>query len=234
LNNLRHTVIVAVVCSLLAASGIPGTAWCGEPVKAVAMAVKVKGEVKLQKAGLEEWAAVKAGDLIASGSKLKTGNDGLAMIKLLEDGSMMRLKPLTVLTLSASEKSASAGGAVNMSAGAALFTMGKRPAGRPFGVVTPNSVSTVKGTRFWVVVRGDSLTQVTVIEGVIALRHMATGTEQEVGAGQTGLADRKGLTVRKTVAADFPADEAVKRLEVRFKDNNGTTRNLRIDYDDAK
>lgn len=234
MNNMRHTVIPAVAGLFLVASGILGTAWCGEPVKAVAMAVKVKGDVKLQKAGLQDWTAVKAGDLIASGSKLKTGGDGLAMIKLLEDGSMMRLKPLTVLTLSAPEKSASAGGAVNMSAGAALFSMGKRPAGKPFGVVTPNSVSTVKGTRFWVIVRGDSLTLVTVVEGVVALRHTATGAQQEVGAGRTGVADRNGVSVRKTETADFPADEAVKRLEVKFKDKDGKTRTLRIDYDDAK
>jgi ferric-dicitrate binding protein FerR (iron transport regulator) len=140
---------------------------------------------------------------------------------------MMRLKPKTRLTLAAADTKKRG---VHMRAGAALFNIGKRRAGDdPFTVTSPTSVATVKGTRFWVRVGDDSASVLVCLEGTVRLAAAESGSARDVDAGMTGGTDGDELTVRTTVSSDLPSGEATQELEIRFKDDDGSTKRLRIE-----
>lgn len=193
----------------------------------VAVVIKVKGAVTYRPAGSDAWQPVAAGQVLDAGTEIRTESDGLAMVKFLADGGMMRLKPQTRLTLAAADQKERG---VSISAGSALFDIKKRRKGHdPFTVISPTSVATVKGTSFWVTVRDDSATVLVCLEGTVRIAAAASGKARDVDGGMTALTDGDDLQVRKTVSSDLPSGEATQELEIRFEDKDGSTKRLRIE-----
>lgn len=190
--------------------------------QALAVIIKAKGSVLYQAPGAAEWAPAGAGQAILPGGQVKTEADGLAMVKFLSDGSMMKLKPQTHLTFEAREK-----GGLLLSMGAALFDVKKTASKDKFTVTTPTSVATVKGTSFWVTSRGDSASTTVCLDGVVTVKSRASGKSRDVKRGYTAVCDRAGITVRATRSGDLPEQE--QQLEFRFKDASGNAKTLRID-----
>jgi len=208
-------VCVALAGALAAVTG------AGEQ-QALAVIIKAKGSVLYQVPGGSAWAPAAAGQTILAGGQVKTEADGLAMVKFLSDGSMMKLKPQTHLTFEARDK-----GGLLLSMGAALFDVQKSGAKDKFTVTTPTSVATVKGTSFWVTSRGDSASMIATLDGVVTVKSRATGKSKDVKRGNTAVCDQAGITVRATRTEDLPEQE--QELEFRFKDGSGNTKMLRID-----
>jgi ferric-dicitrate binding protein FerR (iron transport regulator) len=190
--------------------------------QALAVIIKAKGSVLYQAPGGSAWAPAAAGQTILAGGQVKTEADGLARVKFLSDGSMMKLKPQTHLTFEAREK-----GGLLLGMGAALFDVKKTGAKDKFTVTTPTSVATVKGTSFWVTSRGDSASTTVCLDGVVTVKSRASGKSKDVKRGYTALCDQVGLTLRATRTDDLPEQE--QELEFRFKDANGNVKTLRID-----
>ncbi len=216
-NSSRSAALLALLAALVSPM-VNGQ----DKAAAVAVVVKVKGGVFRQAPGAEQWLAAAAGQTLVSGEQVKTDADGLAMVKFLSDGSMMKLKPQTHLTFAARETKG-----VLMSLGAALFDVKPSDGADKFTVTTPTGVATVKGTRFWVSSAGDSAGSVVVLEGTVRVKSSVTGKEKSVRRGYTALLGPQGLEVRETRGSDLP--EQTQTLEFEFKDADGTTKTLRID-----
>lgn len=199
------------------------------PAGDIAVVIKVKGAVTYQAPDAETWSDVAAGLRLPGGSRIRTADDGLAMVKFLTDGSMMRLKPQTDLTLADTKENGP-----KISLGAALFDVSKQKKRGKFTVTTPTSVATVKGTRFWVTVKADSSTILACLEGTVAVKCMASGKEKDVRGGYTAVVDDDGLTVRTTADGDIPADEQALQLQLQFEGQDGTTKTLQIESTPAK
>ncbi|MBD3239544.1 MAG: hypothetical protein GF331_03090 [Chitinivibrionales bacterium] len=202
---------------------------CAVPTFAedVAVVIKVKGAVTYRSPGSDAWQAVEAGQVLNAGTEIRTDTDGLAMVKFLADGGMMRLKPQTRLTLATVDEKKRG---TSISAGAAFFDIKKRrPDDDPFTVSSPTSVATVKGTSFWVRVGDDRSTVLVCLEGTVGITAVTSGKSRDVDAGMTALTDGDKVTVRKTVSADLPSGEATQELEIQFKDKDGSTKTLRIE-----
>jgi len=189
---------------------------------AVAVVVKVKGGVFQQAPGAAAWAAAQAGNSLASGTQMKTEADGLAMVKFISDGSMMKLKPQTHLTFAARESKG-----VLLSLGAARFDVKPSDGKDKFTVTTPTGVATVKGTQFWVSSAGDTASSIVVLDGTVNVKCSKTNKAKNVKRGYTALLGPNGLEVRETRGSDLP--EQSQKLEFEFKDPQGKTRTLQID-----
>jgi hypothetical protein len=222
--QLNSRVWVATVLLLTALLG-SATRVRAADTGGIAVVIKVKGTVTYQAPQAESWEPVTQGLVLPSGTSVKTAADGLAMVKFLADGSMMRLKPQTHLTLAAREKK----GGMQVSLGSVLFDIKKSKARDKFTVSTPTSIATVKGTKFWVIVRADSSTVLVGLDGVVSLECKATGKARNVKKGYTGIVDGSGLKVRETQGGDLPEGEDVLNLEFGFKDEGGGTKTLRIE-----
>ena len=204
--------------------------WASARADGIAVVIKVKGSVSYQVEGSDAWEPVKAGLVLPDGCRIRTDDDGLAMVKFLSDGSMMRLKPQTSLTLASRDSDK---GGATLSMGAALFDVKKTRGRDRFTVTTQTTVATVKGTRFWVTVRADTATVLACLEGKVGVKCIASGDEKDVRGGFTAVVD-EDLVVRATQSSDLPADEQTQRFEFRFEGKDGSTRTLGIESTPAK
>lgn len=205
--------------------------------QAIAVAVKSKGNVQCQKNTSGSWNPVAMGETFASGDRIKTADDGLVMLKFMLDGSMVRLKPLSLMTIAGREKSGgkdASGNAITVSMGAILFNIEKQSRSGDLLIRTPTSVATIKGTRFWVIVSSDSSTVLACLDGEVQMMSLATEEKRAIRAGNTGLCSRESFTVRKTLLSDLPEDERIQNLEFRFKDKENRKRSLKIGFDELE
>jgi hypothetical protein len=177
-----------------------------------AVIVKMKGGVLIQEAGKAQWIDAKKGQSLFSGTKIKTQNDGMAMVKFLDDKSMMEMKPKTLLTIETAKNGLKTDKKTKIDIGAVLFNIKSRKAGERFEVKTPTSVATVKGTQFWVIVNDNGKTFVVTLENFVELLNNATGKKMDVGPGQTGISDASDLEVRTTQKEDLEAASTSPKL----------------------
>jgi hypothetical protein len=143
-----------------------GTALAAADVAATMLKAQGKGQV-FQPGGAE--ADYKAGALLRPGSRIVTGESGLA--QLMDDGSRVSVGPNTDLTLAESKRDGGERSTVfQLVRGLFRATVQKLTVGSRFEVRTDNAVAAVKGTDFEVVV-DDAGTEARVSEGTVWLEN---------------------------------------------------------------
>jgi hypothetical protein len=197
-----------------------------------AVLLKLKGAVHYLQPGSTQEMPVSPGDMLFQGTTLKTGDDGLAMVKMLDDNSILRVAPKSVLVIKPPKDETGEGRKVKVNIGSVLFNITKKAMGNRFDVATPTCVATVKGTRFWVLVKSDTLSSIILLEGALNLLSPAIGKNAELREGETATSTGKGITVAKTNPADIPKDMENRRLRFKFTDNNNESHDLDIEFED--
>lgn len=215
---LRSSSVTAAVAAILF---MLSPAAAADAASALAVIIKVKGSVLYQAPGAPAWTTATAGQSVLAGAQVKTDADALAMVKFVADGSMVKLKPGTLVTFQGKDARS-----VQLSMGAALFDVAKSRDGSSFTVNGPACVATVKGTSFWVVARSDSSSTVSVLDGTVGVK-AESGESRDITRGFTAEASRAGLVVRQTRARDLP--EQSQTLEFEFKDAGGKSKTVKID-----
>jgi len=199
----------------------------------VAVIIKLKGTVQIQKPDQGQWEKATKGQTLGYGTRVKTGTDGLAMLKFLSDGSMFRMKSETSIAL-AKEDDTEVTGDLGMEIGSAFFTIDKQTSKNRFIVTTPTTVATIKGTKFWVIVDTNAVTRVVVTAGTVSVKNVPSNQIGDVGQGYTAFSDSSTLEIRKTTFHDIPADEALQELEFEFEGPDGKKERLKIEYDEIE
>jgi hypothetical protein len=188
-----------------------------QPVPATV--VSVSGDVRGA-----DGRSVAQGQTVPQGGSLRTG-EGQATIRLV-DGTMLRLRPSTVLQVDASRRLPQVGGVLSgvqlqqgqVEVKAQKTTNGGLPG---FRVSTPQGLLGVRGTEFRVAVDGNAeVTRSEVLEGQVAADGLHGGPGQRVNAGFGVLLDRTGdvqLPVELLRAPDLSALPALQdRVLVRM------------------
>lgn len=133
---------------------------------AVAVVLRIRGELELKKADQEQWVPSAPGDSLYSGDGLKTGVGSLAAIKFM-DGSIVKMRGNTELTIQAEETpEGTTSKRVFLGIGD-LWAKAVLQAG-PFEVETPTSVAAIKGTEFYLSELA-GWTVLHVLEGLVEL-----------------------------------------------------------------
>jgi hypothetical protein len=203
--------------------------WASKPAAAI---IKLKNQVTCQTPENPAWAQAKKGQLLTIGHKVKTGDKSLAMIKFLDDNSLVRMKPKSLLSVGG--KAETGDKKIKVDMGSILFNIKKRVKKGSFAVETPTSVATVKGTVFWMVVREDGTNLLVVLEGAMELKNKKTGEVQKVKAGYTGIVQGVSLRVRYTEPDDIPEDEKSGHLRFQFKDADNNLHDLEIEFEEIQ
>ena len=87
--------------------------------------------------------------------------------------------------------------AVELTAGAVLVEVPKKPGGNRFQVVTPQAIAAVRGTK-WAVDAAENKTSVLVVNGQVAVGRRAGGQGVTLGAGEgVDVEDTGPLTVKR-------------------------------------
>ncbi len=157
-----------------------------EEAQNVAVVLKSLDRVEIQKMDQENWAEVKAGDILSSGDKLRTGSPGSVAVIFVDDRSLLKLAEGTEVTFHATREGGTVSKRIWMDAGNlwAKVTKADKP---HFEVETPTSVASVKGSEFYSHENGESGNTLHAISGRYSYKNEFG--EVELVAGQTGKSD---------------------------------------------
>jgi hypothetical protein len=201
--------------------------------KAIALTMKVTGEVQIKKSGTDKKEALKFGSTLDDGDWIKTGDNGIVTIIFSDDKSLITLQPRTEVTISGKrDQQSNIAKKVSMEVGQ-LFAKVEKQRGT-LDIATPTSVASVKGTEFWVVVFPDGTTEVVTLEGLVELMNTISHQAVNVGQGETGHSDGEGNNnVNPTPPDGVPQGEqgaAPKTVEIQLVDPEGHTKTVIIQY----
>ncbi len=203
--------------------------------KAIALTLKVTGDVKVQKTGADKAVPLNFGTPLDDGDKIRTGEDGFVSLIFADDKSQIKLRPNTEVVINGKRDAQSnITKRITMEIGEVFARVEKQRG--TLEVATPTSVASVKGTEFWVVVDENGTTTVYTIQGLIELLNRVSGTVVEVAPGQQGTSDPQG---GNEVGEGTPGDdlqepedegEMPRTMEIYLKDPDGRTRTVIIQY----
>lgn len=205
------------------------------PETSIALISKVILDVTRKQDG-KDWQKAKQGDILMAGEKVKTGEKSIAIVKF-KDNSLIRIRELSELTLSAATSGTALTKSVDIDNGVIGFNVRKQQTGEEFRFTSPTSVASIRGTGGLFTSKRTSDT-LTVTEGIVLLTNRASSSSVNVQAGFTGVSQKDGtLTTHVSTREErLAAEEAsrtgdeLKKLEFELRDNKGKTKQLRIEY----
>lgn len=234
-SNLFRAAFFGV--ALLAMALVPSFVGASES-KAIALALKVTGDVKFKKSGTDRTMPLKFGTTLDDGDWIRTGEDGFAVLIFTDDKSQIKLTANTEVTIEGKRDAASnISKRIKMEVGQLFAKVGQQRGS--LQVATPTSVASVKGTEFWVIVFEDGTTQVVTLEGLVELLNTQSGRIVNVRPGERGESHTNG----DVGAANVPQGEMPKdpdpgfspphNIEIEIQDQDGRTRRIIIEYQEG-
>ncbi len=195
--------------------------------ESIALVIKATGDAqRMLDTGAED---LKSGMRLNDGDRLRTGEDGRAVVIFTDDKSQLKLVPGTELVLYGKRQGRQVEKEVEMDVGT-LWTKVSRGHGG-LRIATPTSVASVKGTAWWTKVLEGGLTQVITEEGIVNLLSRESGKNQDVHLGQTGTSNSEDVSVRSTNEEDQEGLERgqLRRISIPVMED-GEARTLIIEY----
>ena len=204
--------------------------------KALALVLKVKGEVSLTRSG--KTTPLKFGTPLNDSDIITTGADGFVTIIFSDDKSQLKIMEHSHITLEG-KRQTTGGISKRIQVGVGeIFTRVKHQVGS-LEVITPTSVAKVKGTEFWIGVDSQGNSYVTTLEGIVLLLNLLDGQMVEIRRAQHGEVDIEGTLITRDATPEEmsgdpdpdPEDDVeLKVIEVNVIDEDGNERILRFEY----
>lgn len=208
----------------------------------VAVISKAKGDVKIQKQSSSDWMNGKSGMIINSGATIRTGNKGFALIKYIDDKSLIKMRPKSELIIEGTKEKESILKKISVNIGAALFEIEKRQ--KRFTVETPTAVASVKGTKFLVQVSlENNSTVIFGLEGILEICNKDNKNCKDLTKNFKAVCTKGAITlfalpnteikdIEKTINSIGSSEkEDLKELEFEFLDENGKKKTVIIEYE---
>ncbi len=190
---------------------------------------------EVQKRSAENaWAKAASGDVLISGDQVRTGKRSLAIIKFL-DASILRLRELSLLTLTGEGPRGSMIKSAQLNQGSLGFDIRKQQ-NEQFRLTSPTSVASIRGTNGkWS--GGAGSDTLVVLEGLVNLRNNSSGNTVDVSAGSIGFSNGDGsVSSRKATAKELAdASDALRggapnELKLELKDSKGNQKELKLKF----
>ena len=171
----------------------------------IAVVTKVKGLVEIMPTGKTEFYDLKAGTILSSGDKIRTGKSGFTAIIFIDDKSTLKLKGNSEAVITGQRTAASISKKINMDIGTVRATIKKQ--NTDFVIQTPTSVASVKGTDFWLLTDPVTGDQIICVEGTVGLVNSETGEDVDVTEGMSCISIPDGtLELSETDPSSIPDD----------------------------
>lgn len=194
--HVRFRLLLPVFCASMFASGAAFA-------EGSAKLISAKGDVRTRGAKEKSYSAVSKGASIADGSRLRTGEDGEAVLRF-DDGTESTLRAKSEIIVSANKKEDQEPNGITLFFGRLWSKVAKASGGEEtFEVRSANAVAGVRGTQFEVGVADDGSTRVVVTEGKVDVGGEDEGKPTNIGAGYEIESDSDGkMDGRKKFGGD--------------------------------
>ncbi len=208
----------------------------GYSADAVAVVLNARGKVNLYRAKEAKAQDVKKGTVLYDKDKINTAAASICAIKFTDDKSLLRIKENSTCVIEAKKEKDRTDKNIIVEVGSFLANL-VQPKGK-FTITTPTSVASVKGTKWWTIQMMDGRTIYICLEGLVDLENEAGKFLLKEGQTATFADKDKSPEIRLTTPDEIPGDEekpgALKALEIEFKDSDGQTKKMIIDYREEK
>ena len=200
----------------------------------IAVVTKVKGLVEIMPTGKTEFFDLKAGTILSSGDKIRTGKSGFTAIIFIDDKSTLKLKGNSEAVITGQRTAASISKKINMDIGTVRATIKKQ--NTDFVIQTPTSVASVKGTDFWLLTDPVTGDQIICVEGTVGLVNSETGEDVDVTEGMSCISIPDGtLELSETDPSSIPDDpsdeqEGPSQIRIYLEGPNGEQKVMVIEY----
>ena len=200
----------------------------------IAVVTKVKGLVEIMPTGKTEFYDLKAGTILSSGDKIRTGKSGFTAIIFIDDKSTLKLKGNSEAVITGQRTAASISKKINMDIGTVRATIKKQ--NTDFVIQTPTSVASVKGTDFWSLTDPVTGDQIICVEGTVGLVNSETGEDVDVTEGMSCISIPDGtLELSETDPSSIPDDpsdeqEGPSQIRIYLEGPNGEQKVMVIEY----
>ena len=173
-----------------------------EPVGVIA---KAQGTTFHKKFNTDEYAPnAVMGTQLKNHDWIKTGEDGFVAVFFLDDKSQLKVKGNSEMEILAAVERGKISKTISLDYGTVKANVSKQKG--EFRIATPTSVASVKGTEWWVESNEDGDVFI-VIEGMVEVENLISGTVQNVGADETATSNPDGsVDVEETDDEDVPDD----------------------------
>ncbi len=212
----------------------------------IAIISKAKGNVSYKKSNSSEWKKVRSGLMLESGTMIRTADKSFALVKYIDDKSIVKMRPKSELTISGETESRNILKKVIINFGTAIFDVSKKQ--NKFQVITPTSVASIKGTKFIVMTaQNGGNTSIYGLEGLVNICPSAEnkGDCSDLTANFKANCTKLGITIEAISDEDLrniinsvtgnlkDSDESsidIKTLELEFLSKDGRRKNVIIEY----
>ena len=166
----------------------------------IGLVMKKKGKVNYTPYSNNQKAqSLKISESLFNQDLIETGKDGFAKFVYLDDASVIKIHKNSEIYIQGSIKKRRIMKQVNISTGKMKLDINKQEVGE-FKIITPTSVASIKGTRFWVDVNGEKGDLFHGLSGIVEITNNATGEKVNLTANTTATSLPDGtLDIKKTV-----------------------------------
>ena len=170
------------------------------PSATIGLVMKKKGRVEYTPYSDDQRAqSLKVSEALFNQDLIETGTDGFAKFVYLDDASTVKIHKNSEVYIQGDIKRRRIMKQVNIATGKMKLDIDKQQAGE-FKIITPTSVASVKGTRFWVDVDGEKGDFFHGLSGIVEITNNITGEKVNLTENTTAISLPDGtLDVRKTV-----------------------------------
>jgi len=200
----------------------------GDPF--VAVVIKVAQPVLIQRADADEEAPLHRDARLYPGDRIVCGDGGRASLIFSDSAVELKLLPHTELVLQGRRTNGGVVKRLFLQIGRLLTEVVRGD----MEVVTPTSVASVKGTRWWTTVETSARTIIVVLEGNVQLQNRTSGQVEIVSAGSTAVSTATGeIEIAPTKDSDLPEDSSDNEqgsLDIEFEDGSGESKTLHIEF----
>jgi len=199
--------------------------------ESIAVSIKVKGNVELTRK--EEVSKLEAYSELFNQDQIESGKDAFAAIKFVDGSTIVKVFPLSILTINAEESN----GKMNKSSKLDLGELWTRvdPGSGDFEVETPTTVVSVKGTSFQLQVSDTGATTLYTITGQVEMKNKGDDESVLVSEGEKAYSTGTGpidVTTYQSGEIDPDPDidpEEDQTLEIQLENEDGEQKTINID-----
>jgi len=175
--------------------------FCSETIGLV---MKKKGKVDYTPySNSKKIKTLKISEALFNQDLIKTGKDGFAKFVYLDDASTIKIHKNSEVYVQGSIKRREIIKQVNIATGKMKLDIDKQHS-REFKIITPTSVASVKGTRFWVDVNEKKGDLFYGLSGIVEITNNATGEKINLTENTTAISLPDGtLDVKKTISNEL-------------------------------
>jgi len=201
----------------------------------IAIILKAKGPVTIEKASNKKKVSAKKGMSLEDGDKIVTGKRAFAAVRFLDDKSLVRVRANSVCSIEGKKKDKKIEKSIFVEIGTFFCDIFKQKGS--FKVITPTSVASIKGTKFWTIHSANGGSRYVGIEGLVEIKNEKGKALMK--KGETAIVESKDSPplIRLTKKGDLPEDAddiQGEILEVEFESKDGQQKSLRIEMEKNK